>query len=66
MGIVSRTSILFCVVHMIITYLCHIRMKSQLLDGKLSNASTFFFNGDDLDHFYNPPGHMHIHTKPVQ
>ena len=42
MGTVNRTSILSCMVHMIITYLCHIRMKLQLLDGKLSNSSTFF------------------------
>ena len=38
----SGMSILPCVVYMIITYLCHIRMKLQWLDGKFSNASIFF------------------------
>ena len=42
MGNVNRTSILSYVVYMIITYFCHIRMKLQLLNGKLSNVSTFF------------------------
>ena len=33
---------------------------------KIEQCIHVFLNADDLDHFYNPPSHIHIHTKPVQ
>ena len=38
----SGSSILSCMVYMIITYPCYTRTKMQLLDGKFSYTSTFF------------------------